>query len=261
MKTTAIMNLKGGVAKTITAVNMASILAEKHGKRVLLVDADHQGNTSSFFPAEAADSTLLEVLVGESETLWSDSISPSGMEGLDVLCADMRLAKLDLPENVSEEEKARRLTRLRDFLEAAAEDDAYDHCIIDMPPSFSTAAQAALIAADEVIIPMKIDAFSMFGLVELMSQIDSMRKVNPRLKLRGALVTMYRNAQNTNDAVEFLHKSRIPVFGQVIRWTDRLVDESTFAHKPLTIHSPRSAAARDYCKFVEEYLGGDGNGR
>lgn len=258
MNTTAIMNLKGGVAKTITAVNMATLLAEKHGKRVLLIDADHQGNSSSFFFTEDAF-TLRDVLTGESEICWADNVSGSGLEGLDILPSDMRLASLDLGEDVGDEEATKRYFRLRDFLECAAEDDAYDHVIIDMPPSFSTAAKAALVAADEVIIPMKIDAFSVSGLVELLSQIESMRRINARLKLRGALVTMYRNAGNTNDAVDFLRKSKIPVFDTTIRWTDRLVDESTFAHKPLAEHSPRCAAARDYAKFVAEYLGGEKN--
>ena len=160
----------------------------------------------------------------------------------------------------SPEERNLRKYRLREFLICAAEDDAYDHAIIDLPPSFSTAAQAALIAADEVIIPMKIDAFSLSGMKELFKQIDNVRRLNPALTLRGTLVTIYRKANNTGEAVEMLRRSKIPVFRQTIRWTDRLVDESTFAHKPLYIHSPRCAAARDYCAFVAEYLGGGGNG-
>lgn len=260
MKTTAIMNLKGGVAKTITAVNMAMILAEKHGKRVMLIDADHQGNSSSFFSLGEDDYTLLDTLTGNGEMLWSDNVLRSGVEGLDLIPSDMRLANLDVANSDDEDERNRQIFRLRDFLECAAEDDAYDHVIIDMPPSFSTAAKAALVAADEVIIPMKIDAFSVSGLVELLNQIDNMRRVNPHLTLRGVLVTMYRNAQNTNDAVASLKNGRIPVFDNVIRWTDRLVDESTFAHKPLYQYSPRCAAARDYVKLTEEYLGGECNG-
>lgn len=257
MKTTAIMNLKGGVAKTITAVNMAAILAEKHRKRVLLIDADHQGNASSVFGADKDSATLKEILTASNEPCWSDNVQGSGIEGLDILPADMSLAELDAPLDVDENEKNRWLFRLSQFVEAAAEDDAYDHVIIDLPPSFSTAAKAALIAANEVVVPMKIDAFSVSGMVELLKQIENMRRINPHLRLIGALVTMYRNAQNTNEAVEFLRKSKIPVFHQTIRWTDRLVDESTFAHSPLYIHSPRCAASRDYCKFVIEYLGGD----
>lgn len=260
MKTTAMMNLKGGVAKTITAVNMAAILATKHGKRVLLIDADHQGNSSSFFSTDTDCTTLREILTAEQEPYWADNVQGSGIERLDIIPSDMTLADLDMGGADTLSEPNRCLYRLRDFLLCVAEDDAYDHVIIDLPPSFSTAAKASLLAADEVIVPMKIDAFSLSGLLELLKQIGNMRKINPALRLVGALVTMYRNAQNTNEAVEFLRKSKIPVFHQTIRWTDRLVDESTFAHRPLYLHSPRCAAAKDYAKFVMEYLGGEKHG-
>lgn len=260
MKTTAIMNLKGGVAKTITAVNMAAILAEKHGKRVLLIDADHQGNSSSFFPEDECNTTLKDVLLGECEPYWAENVQNSGIEGLDFLPSDMRLAKIDLMEHVSGEEQGRRLVRLRDFLATAAEDEAYDHVIIDMPPSFSTAAQAALIAADEVIIPMKVDAFSVSGMVELLDQITGMRHVNPGLKLRGVLVTM-RSGKSAEIGIRALRVSKIPVFNQNIRWTNEIVDESTHEHQPLHVFSPRCGAARDYIKFVIEYLGGEVHGK
>lgn len=260
MKTTAIMNLKGGVAKTITAVNMAAILAEKHGKRVLLIDADHQGNSSSFFSLDDEAATLRDILTGENESLWCDNISCTGIEGLDLLPSCMSLADLDVSGDESQIERAKRKYRLKDFLLCAAEDNAYDYVIIDLPPSFSTAAQAALIAADEVIIPMKVDAFSLSGILELLRQIGGVKKLNPKLTLRGALVTMFRNADSTKEGVEILRKSKVPVFSQTIRWTDRLVDESTFAHAPLYMHSPRCAASKDYCKFVIEYLGGELHG-
>lgn len=259
MITTAIMNLKGGVAKTITAVNMAMILAEKHGKRVLLIDADHQGNTSSFFSPGEPYTALTDILTADSEPYWADDVQHSGLEGLDYLPADMKLAELDLMDDVSKEERERRRIRLRDFVEAAAEDDAYDHIIIDMPPSFSTAAQASLIAADEVIVPMKLDAFSIDGMLTMSRQIESARKLNPKLRFLGVLVTMRRGKSATEVGIRALRGFKIPVFDQTIRWTDEIVDESTYAHKPLHVYSPRCGAARDYARFVIEYLGGERN--
>ena len=253
MRTTAIMNLKGGVAKTITAVNMAAILAEKHGKRVLLIDADHQGNSSSFFHPEDGSTTITDILTDNCEAYWAESVQESGWEGLDFLPADMRLAELDL-EDVDKQERDRRHYRLREFLEAAAEDDAYDHAIIDMPPGFSAAARAALIAADEVIIPMKLDAFSADGMIAMIRQIDSIRKLNEKLRFLGVLVTM-RRGKSTEAGIRALRESKIPVFKQSIRWTSEIVDESTHEHEPLHIYSPRCGAARDYIKFVAEYLG------
>lgn len=258
MKTTAIMNLKGGVAKTITAVNMAAILAEKHGKRVLLIDADHQGNSSSYFSSEEPCTTLTDILTAECEPYWADDVQHSGTEGLDYLPADINLAELDLDE-IDKHERDRRHYRLRSFVESAAEDDAYDHVIIDMPPSFSTAARAALIAADEVIVPMKLDAFSIEGMIAMSRQIESSRKLNPKLKFLGVLVTM-RRGRSTEVGIRALRGFKIPVFNQTIRWTSELVDESTYKHQPLHVYSPRCGAARDYVKFVIEYLGGTQNG-
>lgn len=156
MKTICIMNLKGGVGKTVTADNMAAILAAQHSKRVLLIDADHQGNTSSFFRADRTGANLRDILTGEAEPYWPDNVQRTGYEGLDIIPADMFLAELDalgVAGNTM-------LGRLKDFLETLAEDDAYDYVIVDMPPSFSVAARAAMLATDEIIIPIKLGAGS-----------------------------------------------------------------------------------------------------
>jgi len=249
MKTICIMNLKGGVGKTVTADNMAAILAADHGRRVLLIDADHQGNTSRFFHADQEAATLREILLGEAEPYWPESVQRTGYEGLDIIPADMSLAELD----TTPEQDAKAVWRLRDLLAVIAEDDAYDYAIIDMPPAFSTAARAALAAADEVIVPIKLDAFSVDGMAELLRQIAAMRKVNPRLTLAGVLITMWRNVDVVNQAEKVLRSSGVPVFKTAIRRTD-IVDESTFQRQPLVVYSPRSAACVDYRRLAAEYL-------
>lgn len=257
MKTVCVMNLKGGVGKTVTADNMAAILAADHGKRVLLVDADHQGNTSKFFKADQTGDTLREVLLGAAEPYWPEVVQGAGYEGLDILPADITLAELDTGATQS---IGTGLYNLREFLAAVREEDAYDYCVVDMPPAFSFAARAALIAADEVIVPMKLDAFSVDGMAELLRQISAMRKVNPALRLGGVLITMWHNADVIRQAEAILRKSAVPVYKTVIRRTDR-VDESTFTQQPLHIYSSRSAACVDYRAFVREYLrGGPSNG-
>lgn len=250
MKTICCMNLKGGVGKTVTACNMAAILAAYHGKRVLLIDADHQGNTSKFFHAEQDATTLREILLGEAEPYWPESVQRTGYEGLDIIPADMSLAELDTAAN----QDTTMLWRLRGLLRAIREDDAYDYVIIDMPPAFSFAARAALLAADEVIVPIKLDAFSVDGMAELLRQINAMKKVNPSLTLAGVLITMWRNVDVVNRAEKVLRDSGVPVFETVIRRTD-IVDESTFQRQPLNVYSPRSAACVDYRRLVKEYLG------
>lgn len=252
MKTTVIMNLKGGVGKTITATNMAAILAQKFGKRVLLCDADHQGNTSSFFTADQSLVTMRDILVADGEPYWAENVQPSGYEGLDILPSNMDLASLDTGDSAGLSAGSV-LYNLREFLAAAAEDDAYDHAIIDMPPAFSTAAKAALIAADEVIIPMKLDAFSVSGMSELLRQIASMRRVNPSLRLGGILVTMWTGSEMARDAERILRNGSVPVFQTMIRRTD-IADEWTYSHEPLYMYSPRCAASVDYRRFVAEYL-------
>lgn len=250
MKTICVMNLKGGVGKTVTAGNFADILAADHGKRVLLIDADHQGNTSRFFlDEEIIVSTMRDILTGEAEPYWPENVCRTGYEGLDIIPADMTLAELD----AAPERDGQAVWRLRSFLEVVAEDDAYDYVIVDMPPAFSLAARAALAAADEVIVPIKLDAFSVDGMAELLRQIAAMRKVNSCLTLAGVLITMWRNIDVVNQAEKVLRSGSFPVFQTVIRQTDR-VDESTFQRQPLRVYSPRSAACVDYRALVREYL-------
>ena len=245
----AVTNQKGGVGKTTTAVNLAAIYTSR-GKRVLLIDADHQGNTSTFFGADQEGTTLREVLLGEAEPCWPESVQRTAYENLDILPASMSLAELDA---APKPEYAQCLWRLREFLLAVAEDDTYDFAIIDMPPAFSLSARAALVAADEVIVPIKLDAFSIDGMAELLRQIASMRKVNERLTLAGVLITMWRNVDVVNQAEKILRDSGVPVFSTTVRRTD-IVDECTFQREPLYLYSPRSAASVDYRRLAEEYL-------
>lgn len=254
MKTICVMNLKGGVGKTVTAGNMAAILVLDHGKRVLLIDADHQGNSSKFFHADTEAATTRDILTGDTEPYWQENVQPAGYEGLDIIPADMSLSELD----AAPERYPLAVWRLRDFLSCVAEDSAYDFVIIDMPPAFSLAARAALAAADEVIVPIKLDAFSIDGMAELLRQTNAMKKVNARLALAGVLVTMWRNADVVIQAEDVLRSSGVPVFRTVIRRTD-IVDESTFQREPLVVYSPRSAACVDYRRLVKEYLERGGN--
>ena len=252
MKTVCIMNLKGGTGKTVTSINLAALLAARHSKRVLLIDADHQGNASSFFHAELTGDTLLEVLLGASDPYWENVVQQTEYEGLDILPTDMSLAELDA---TPVPEAGQALRRLREFLDVLTEDAAYDYAVIDMPPAFSFAARAALLAADEVIVPIKLDAFSVAGMAELRKQVSSMSRINPRLTLVGVLVTMWRNAEVIVQAERVLRDSNVPVFQSVIRRTD-IVDESTFQREPLYLYSPHSAACVDYKRFAAEYLEG-----
>ena len=126
--------------------------------------------------------------------------------------------------------------------------------IFDCPPAFNAAAACALRAADEVIIPIKLDAFALLGMDNLLAQIKNMQRINPKIRVAGALITMWRNVPVVLEAEGSLRDcGLLPVFQTVIRRTDK-VDEMTFERKPIAIYSPRSAAGYDYRSFVQEYL-------
>lgn len=253
MRTIAILNLKGGVGKTVTAVNVAYILAAEHRQQVLLVDADSQANTTEFFGADPAVGSLADVLTATDGAYGCTSIQTTKYERLDLLAASDRLMDLDLSKV---EQKLVRTTALVELLSHLRETDRdYDTILIDCPPAFSAASAAALLAADEVVIPIKLDAFSLRGMANLMRQVTNMRRINPALKVAGCLPTMYYRSDVTKTAWEVLVASDLPVFRSKIRRSDR-VDGMTFAQQPLALFSPTSAAGVDYRRFVRELEGG-----
>ena len=130
--------------------------------------------------------------------------------------------------------------------------EGYDYMLIDCPPAFNAAAAAALIAADEVIIPIKLDAFSLRGMGNLMQQIANMRRINPALRLGGLLPTMWYKSAQVEEAEEQLRSSGLPVYPHIRRTAK--VDDMTFRQEPLTVSSPKSAACVDYRRFVRELL-------
>lgn len=258
MKTTAILNLKGGVGKTVTAINMAAILAGDHNRRVLVIDADSQCNTTEFLslardgmPNTLADLLLMPELAG-SPGGYQDYISASNVDGVDLLPASDELMDLDLSTLKSGVTSA---GVLRGLLEACVEDDVYDNVLIDCPPAFNAASAAALVAADEVLIPVKLDAFSLQGMANLLKQVANMREINPRLRVAGLLPTMwYMDPLIIQAEGTLREKSGLHVYGP-IRRSDK-VNAMTFAQEPLRIYSPRSAAGIDYRAFVLEWMGG-----
>lgn len=251
MTTVSIINLKGGTGKTVTACNMAAILAGERGKRVLVIDADPQHNATDFFGVDAdqCGGTTAGILDGFGDR-WDDFVTITSWPRLDIIPSDISLINCDIAA-VSSKLSGNGL--LRGFLEAVAEDDEYDYCIIDCPPSFTAASVSAIVASDVVVIPVKVDAFALGGIAELAAQIAALRKVQPRVRIGGALVTMWHNAEVVRQGEELLRRSGIPVYKTVIRRTDK-VDESTFARQPAHSYSKRCSAGQDYLRFVEEFL-------
>ena len=258
MRTTAILNLKGGVAKTVTCVNMAAILAADYGKRVLVVDADSQANTTEFFGVCGAKQTFAHLLRGEYISPWA-SLHATRRAKISRIPADDTLMDLDLSSIKADKVDVQCLHSISAKL--ASEPDPFDYVLIDCPPAFNAACAAALLAADDVIIPIKLDAFSLRGMANLMRQIANMRKINPSLRVSGLLPTMVYKSEQISAALEALRASKLFVF-PAIRKTNK-VDDMTFAQKPLIESSPKSAACVDYRRFVTVYVrqgGGAVNG-
>ena len=255
MTTTCIINLKGGVGKTVSAVNMAYILAVSHGKRVLLVDCDKQGNTSKFCGVyDYGKPGLAEVLTekhfgpGLAVRPWSGS--PPGKTGIDVLPSNMNL--LTANRTVLLDATRPQQTRMKKALDSLA--GQYDHCIIDCAPDINMSVINALVASDHVLVPVKIDKFTFDGLDVLAEQIGELGEFNPKLAILGCFVTMATRNTVTTEGIKWLsEKSDYPVFSTAIRKTVK-VDETTFVCRPLLEYARGCTASEDYVALVDEFL-------
>ena len=254
MEVYSIINLKGGVGKTVTACNLAAILGAYHGLRVLLIDADAQANATAFFGCQDAGSTLGDVLAGRC-VYWPEFILETEQQNVSVLPADISLLEQDIAS--VREGGAESLKALGDLLGVLSDDDAFDVVIFDCPPAFSAASVAAIACSGAVIIPTKIDAWSISGVEEITRQVEGVRRQIKPMRLAGVLVTMYHSAEVQRQGEELLRAKGLPVYETVIRRTDK-VDEATFARQPLFQWSRTSAAGRDYMAWAEEFVEKEG---
>lgn len=251
MKTISIINLKGGVGKTVSAVNIAYGL-HTHGHRVLVVDCDKQGNASKFFGRHGYNKpSIAEVLLVRGYDI-SGAIQKTDIDGVDILPANMTLmrANREILADVTRPQQ----TRFRKALDAY--ERPYDYCVIDCAPDINMAVINALVASDEVMIPVKVDAFTLDGMAELLDQIsDIADDYNQGLRVAGYFFTVFYRSQVCAQAIEEAEK-RYPDlhrFRTAIRRTTT-VDQSTFAGLPLQLLNERCTAAVDYAALVKEYL-------
>lgn len=252
MHTISIISLKGGVAKTTTAVNMAYIMAAVHKKRVLLIDNDKQGNASKTFKRyDPEDGDTVARMMLERNLDISEIIKRTNYKGIDIITANMDLLEANLRTVVDTGRQQQ--TRFKKVL--AAVEDNYDYCIIDNAPDINMSIINALVASDDVIVPVFIDQYSFDGLNILLDQIEQIQEdFNENLWMEGCLVTQYQNNDVNNQGIEYLKAQGVKVFDQKIRRTEKKVSESTIAKSPLAEYSVRCGAAQDYKKFVVEYM-------
>ena len=252
MKALAIMNNKGGVGKTVTAINLADILAYDFHQRVVLVDCDGQANLTGFYlpGVEVDTATTADVLTGECEQVWSDNLIPL-RKNIRLLPSSSGLYDLDLTaikDGVSAPE------RLYDFVHAAWEDDNTDWVIFDCPPGYTVSSVAALLAADEVMIPVTADKFSLDGVLAVAQQAHKIAHAHPGLTVR-ALMTQTRTGEVVTEAEKALAAMKVTMYRTKIRRSEK-VPESTVTLMPLREYSPHSSAAQDYRRLASELMEG-----
>ncbi len=250
MKTISFINLKGGVGKTISAINFAHILAHVHNKRVLLVDNDKQGNASKFFGVYDYDVKTISDIMTEPELNPKECIYKTEYERLDIMPANMLL--LTAIQRVTNDKGNPQQVRLARALDRIQE--IYDYCIIDNPPDVNISVINALIATQEVLVPVKADQFSIDGLETIIEQTESIKKMNKDINFKGCFLTMYQRNSINNQAIERLKgNSEYKVFDTVIRNSTK-VAETTHTRKPIAIQSKKSNPSKDFTALVNEYL-------
>lgn len=246
MRTTAILNLKGGVGKTTTVIHMAQLLHRDFGSRVLVVDCDHQCNLTQFFGADPDNGCTPDLLtLGWYDGAGSSFIQPTETEGVDIIAAEDSLMELDLSQLKTDRVKIYCFRMM--ILELGRRGD-YDYVLFDCPPAFSSACAAVLIAADDVVIPIKLDAFSVAGMANVMRQVKNMQKINRNLRVAGVLPTMWYNSAQIAEAELNLRQSGLPVYPHIRR--SNRVDGVSF-DRALT--NAKTGHMRDYKRFVAAY--------
>ena len=245
----AITNQKGGVGKTTTAINLSACLAEA-GQRVLTVDFDPQGNTTSGLGLEKGniDNTVYELLMGECTV--EECINPSVQERLDVMPSDVDLAGAEI-ELLDMEEKECILKKNLELLNGK-----YDFIIIDCPPSLELLTLNALCAADEILIPVQCEYYALEGLTELMNTLKMVRKkYNRYLDIEGVLFTMYSGRLNLTMQVVAQVKKYYgdKVFKAVIPRSVRLSEAPSFG-MPINFYEPNGKGCEAYMELAREFL-------
>lgn len=259
MKTISILNLKGGVAKTFTAANMAYELYRR-GYKVLLIDNDKQGNLSKAYSRYDAENVapVTRLLAGDWENA-DELIQHTEYEGIDIVTANMSL--FGATWNLTKEDSENQIERYKALVYAKMQYygdctiyGKYDYCIIDNPPDIGLNVVNALAITDEVIVPVKVDEDALEGLDIVTEQIEDAKAFNPALKLAGVLITSYQNTDGEAAGVEWLEqKTDFNILG-IIRYSKK-VAENTFMRKPIYEYSPCCGAAQGYKKFVTAYTG------
>lgn len=245
----AVANQKGGVGKSTTAINLSACLAER-GKRVLTIDIDPQGNTTSGLGVDknSVENTLYELLLGEAEI--QDVIVKDVVENVDLVPSNVNLSGAEI-ELIGMEGKEYILKKILDSVR-----NNYDYIIMDCPPSLSMLTINALTAATSVLVPIQCEYYALEGLSQLIHTIDLVKeRLNNDLTIEGVVFTMYDARTNLSLQVVENVKDNLQqnIYKTIIPRNVRLAEAPSYG-QPITIYDSRSSGAESYRLLAEEVI-------
>ena len=245
----AIANQKGGVGKTTTAINLSACLAEK-GKKVLVIDMDPQGNTTSGLGVDknSLERTIYDVLIGECEI--EEVVLKEALDNLDIVPANVELSGAEI-ELIGIEMKEYILKWQVERLAGQ-----YDFLIIDCPPSLSVLTINAMSTANTVLVPIQCEYYALEGLSQLMHTINLVkRRLNPDLEMEGVVFTMYDARTNLSLQVVENVKNNLKqnIYKTIIPRNVRLAEAPSHG-LPINLYDSKSAGAESYRLLAEEVI-------
>ncbi len=248
-KVIAIANQKGGVGKTTTSINLSACLADK-GKKVLVIDTDPQGNTTSGFGIDKNDleNTLYELILGECSIV--DCIIKNVIENISIMPSNVNLAAAEI-ELIGIEKKEYILKREVDYIK-----EEYDFIIIDCPPSLNMLTINAMTTADSVLVPIQCEYYALEGLSQLIHTINLVKeRLNPDLDMEGAVFTMFDARTNLSMQVVENVKQHLSqrIYNTLIPRNIKLAEAPSHG-MPINLYDAKSAGAEAYMQLAEEVI-------
>jgi len=256
-KIISVINQKGGVGKTTTIINLAAGLTMK-GKKILVIDLDPQGNATTglgLSNTENSELTIYSVLNGNKKI--SEVIQSTKFENLNLVTSNVDLSGLEV-ETAGDR---RRAFKLKDELASILNDSgsSYEYILIDCPPSLSLLTIMALVASDELVVPLQTEFFALEGLTQLMKTIERIKSnLNSSLNIRGILLTMYdkRNRLSSEVEKEAREYFKDKVYQTIVPRNVRL-SEAPSHGVPVLIYDKTCPGSKSYFSFTEEFLNQD----
>ncbi len=249
----SVINQKGGVGKTTTVINLATALAKK-GKRILVIDLDPQGNATTGLGKSNndEDKSIYNLLIGKTPV--QKAIQESNVPGLDLIGSNVNLSGLE----VETANDANRAFLLKEIFEKEAKlhFKKYENIFIDCPPSLSLLTVMSLVSADELLIPLQTEFFALEGITQLVKTIDRIKvNLNPSLAIRGVLLTMFdkRNKLSSQVDAEARKHFKDKVYKTVVPRNVRL-SEAPSHGMPCLIYDKNCSGSKSYFSLAEEFI-------